>query len=117
MEGMMSTGKMGKGIEEHSLLINAERKGLVVLTGCSHPGIINIVKGAQQICGTKIHAVIGGLHISGIQEGIKVAKSLHEMGVELISPCHCTHIDAKIGIAKVMGRGCIRNGSGKNHLN
>jgi 7,8-dihydropterin-6-yl-methyl-4-(beta-D-ribofuranosyl)aminobenzene 5'-phosphate synthase len=37
MEGVMSTGEMWDGISEHSLLINLNKKGLVILTGCSHP--------------------------------------------------------------------------------
>ena len=114
MEGMMSTGEMGNGIEEHSLLINVKKMGLVVLTGCSHPGIIDIAKRAQEVSGiANIYAVMGGFHISSVHEGINVAKSLCEMGVKLISPCHCTHIEAKTGIAKVIGEGYVRNGSGR----
>lgn len=115
MDGVMSTGRVGGGISEHSMVLNVMGKGLVVLAGCSHPGIVNIVKHAQQVSGAvKIYAVIGGLHISSVREGVYVAKSLREMGVELLSPCHCTHADAKRGIARVMGeKGYLRNGSGK----
>jgi len=60
-----------------------------------------------------IYAAIEGFHISSVHEGINVAKSLREMGVELISPCHCTCIEAKTGIAKVMGGGYVRNVSGR----
>lgn len=117
IEGMMSTGMIGGGINEHSLLINVTGKGLVVLTGCSHPGIINIVKRAQEVSGTdKIYAVIGGLHISSVHEGMHVAKSLRKTGVELLSPCHCTGANAKSAIAEVMKKGYIRNGSGKTIL-
>lgn len=114
MGGMMSTGEMWDGISEHSLLINLRERGLVVLTGCSHSGIINIIKRAQKVSGiNKIYAVIGGLHISSTNEGIKVAEFLRRLGVKLVSPCHCTHAKAKIGIIKIMKEGYIRNGSGK----
>ncbi len=117
IEGMMSTGVIGDGIEEHSLLINVIGKGLVVLTGCSHPGIINIVKRAQEVSGAaNIYAVIGGLHISSIHEGMHVAKSLRKIGVELLSPCHCTGANAKRAIAEVMKEGYLKNGSGKSIL-
>lgn len=83
MEGMASTGEMGGRVREHSLLINVRKKGLVVLTGCSHPGVINIVKRAKQVSGiVKIFAVIGDLHISSTYEGINTARYVHRMGVE-----------------------------------
>lgn len=114
MGGVMSTGRMEGGIEEHSLLMNARERGLVVLTGCSHPGVINIVKRAQQASGIpNIYAVVGGLHISTVNEGMHVAKSLREMGIKLVSPCHCTGADAKSAIAEVMGKGYLQNGSGR----
>ena len=114
MEGMMSTGEMRDGVSEHSLLINLRERGLVVLTGCSHPGIMNIIRRAQRVSGIrKIYAVIGGLHISSTHQGVNVAKILSKMGVKLVSPCHCTHVNAKIGIAKVMKEKYLRNGSGR----
>jgi 7,8-dihydropterin-6-yl-methyl-4-(beta-D-ribofuranosyl)aminobenzene 5'-phosphate synthase len=113
-DGLMSTGEMPVGISEHSLLINSKNKGLVVLVGCSHPGIIKILKRAQEVSGVnKIFAVIGGFHISSFTEGIAVGKFLREIDVELVSPCHCTSTDAKYGIAKIMGERYIKNGSGK----
>ena len=114
MDGLMSTGEMHSGISEHSLIVNVEDKGLVVLVGCSHPGIINILKCAQKVSGVnKIFAVIGGFHISSVTEGIAVGKFLREINVELVSPCHCTSNGAKQGIAKILGEKCVKNGSGK----
>ena len=114
MEGMMSTGEMWGGVSEHSLLINLRERGLVVLTGCSHPGIMNIIKRAQRVSGVdKICAAIGGFHISNINEGVELAEFLRRSGVKLVSPCHCTHSRARIGIIKIMKEGYIRNGSGK----
>jgi metal-dependent hydrolase (beta-lactamase superfamily II) len=56
---------------------------------------------------------VGGFHISSGNEGIVVGKFLQEIDVELVSPCHCTSIDAKHEIAKIMGKRYIKNGSGK----
>lgn len=113
-EGVLSTGEIWSGISEQSLIIKLKRKGLVILTGCSHPGVMNITKRAQEVSGTnKIHAVIGGLHISSMQEGMKVAESLRRLGVKLVSPCHCTGVKAKIGIVKILEKEFVRNGVGK----
>jgi len=113
-EGVLSTGKIWGGISEHSLIMKLKGKGLVVLTGCSHPGVMNIIKRAVEVSGVnKIHAVIGGLHISNMEEGMKVAEFLRSLGVKLVSPCHCTGVKAKIGIVKILEKEFVRNGVGK----
>ena len=114
VDGMMSTGELTGGVSEHSSLINVRNKGLVVLVGCSHPGIINILKRAQKVSNVdKVYAVMGGFHISSVGEGIRVGEFLRELDVKLVSPCHCTAVDAKQGIAKVVGERYVKNGSGK----
>jgi 7,8-dihydropterin-6-yl-methyl-4-(beta-D-ribofuranosyl)aminobenzene 5'-phosphate synthase len=114
MEGVMSTGEMIGGVSEHSLVINMRDKGLVVLSGCAHPGIVNIVERAQQVSGiSRVYAVIGGFHISSKREGAYVAEFLHKLGVKVVSPCHCTGVDAKDAIAEILKGNCAKNGSGK----
>ena len=98
----------------NTLVINVRNKGLVILTGCAHPGIVNIVKRAQQVSGiSRVYAVIGGFHISSTHEGIDVARFLHEIAVKLVSPCHCTGVNAKMAIAQIMKKRYIPNGSGQ----
>lgn len=114
IDGIMSTGRVSNGLSEHSLLVNEKEKGLVVLTGCSHSGLVNVLRSAQKVSGLeKIYAVIGGFHISSINEGLKIGEFLRKLNVELVSPCHCTSDDAKQGIAKIMGEKYVKNGSGK----
>ena len=117
MEGVMSTGEIGGWVSEHSLVMNVRNKGLVILTGCAHPGIVNIVKRAQQVSvASKVYAVIGGFHISSTREGVYVAEFLRELSVKLGSPCHCTGVNAKNAIANVMKNRYVKNGSGKVFL-
>jgi 7,8-dihydropterin-6-yl-methyl-4-(beta-D-ribofuranosyl)aminobenzene 5'-phosphate synthase len=114
MEGVTSTGEMIGGVSEHSLVINLRDKGLVVLSGCAHPGIVNIVKRAQKIsCVSAVYAVIGGFHISSKREGAYVAEFLQELGANIVSPCHCTGVNAKDAIADIMKDNFVKNGSGK----
>jgi 7,8-dihydropterin-6-yl-methyl-4-(beta-D-ribofuranosyl)aminobenzene 5'-phosphate synthase len=111
MEGAMSTGDLGG---EHSFIVRIREEGLVILTGCAHPGIINVVKRAQQASGVaRVCAVIGGFHISGTREGKRVGGFLDTAGVDLVSPCHCTGADVKNAIAGVIGERYVRNGSGR----
>ena len=111
--GMMSTGEVPGGLSEHSLLINVKGE-LAVLTGCSHPGLVNVLKRAQKVSGIeKIRVVIGGFHISGINEGLRMGEFLRKLNVRLVSPCHCTSDDAKQAIAKITCERYVKNGSGK----
>ncbi len=80
--------------DDVSLVANVKDKGLVVISGCSHAGIVNIVKEAQRLTGIKqVHAVIGGFHLaSGVtketmRETVKTMKNIHP---KLLVPCHCT---------------------------
>lgn len=80
----------GPPIEE-ALAIKTGR-GLVILVGCSHPGVVNIVGQAVRDIGVKPYIVLGGFHMGGAspQEIEKVASQLVEMGVEKIYPLHCS---------------------------
>ncbi|MFQ5808485.1 MAG: MBL fold metallo-hydrolase [Armatimonadota bacterium] len=67
--------------------------GLVVLTGCGHPGCCNIVAQAQRLIGVdRVYALVGGTHLAGADEPAirRTAARLWQMGVEAIAPCHCT---------------------------
>jgi 7,8-dihydropterin-6-yl-methyl-4-(beta-D-ribofuranosyl)aminobenzene 5'-phosphate synthase len=78
-EGVWSTGELGKGVKEQSLVLGASR-GLVVIVGCSHPGVQNIFAVASKF--GKISGVVGGMH------GFKDYALLE--GLDLILPAHCT---------------------------
>jgi 7,8-dihydropterin-6-yl-methyl-4-(beta-D-ribofuranosyl)aminobenzene 5'-phosphate synthase len=79
--------------DELALYINIKEKGLVVLTGCGHTGIINTIKHGQKISGVdKIYAVIGGLHQNWaspqrISETLKILKTFNP---KIICGMHCT---------------------------
>lgn len=113
MEGVRSTGNLGRAIDEHSLMIDVDGRGLVLLVGCSHPGITNILKRALEVSGSPIYAVIGGFHISSAHEGLEVGRFLMDMGVRLVSPCHCTRPPARREIKRILGKRYVENGVGK----
>ncbi|HUV80359.1 MAG TPA: MBL fold metallo-hydrolase [Candidatus Bathyarchaeia archaeon] len=77
--GVHTTGELGLGIKEQSLVLDTE-KGMVVLTGCAHPGLENILEAATVF--GELYGVIGGF------QGFDKRESLQ--GLELIMPCHCT---------------------------
>ena len=93
----MYSGRFRKGyIYEQSLLLSSGGE-LFIITGCSHPGIVNIVKKAKEINpDDKIKLVAGGFHlIRHSKDEVKnISDELKELGVQNISPSHCTGDDA-----------------------
>ena len=77
---------------EQALVIIVKGKGLVILTGCSHPGVDNIVREAVQEFNIKPYMVIGGFHLAGASlSRIKsIVEALVKLDVEKIYPLHCS---------------------------
>jgi len=92
--------------DDQTLVIHLKGKGLVILTGCAHSGIINTIRYAQKITGIGlVYAVIGGFHLSGQAfEAIipKTLKELKAVNPTLIYPMHCTGWKATMKIAEQM---------------
>ncbi len=86
-------------VGEQTLIANVRGRGLVVVTSCSHQGIVGICRHATRIAGVpKVHAVIGGLHLSGLGEErvTKVVDELRTLGIDYLVPQHCTGLDSLI---------------------
>lgn len=84
-------------------MVNVRDKGLFIITGCSHAGIVNIVKHSMTVSGIrKVKAVIGGLHLIDASDDRikKTVKGLRELGVERIYAGHCTGFKAEMKLFK-----------------
>ncbi|MCG6881414.1 MAG: MBL fold metallo-hydrolase [Deltaproteobacteria bacterium] len=81
-------------LDDQSLVIHLKDKGLVVISGCAHAGIVNTVQYARKLTGVEtIHGIIGGFHLSGPAfEPIidQTIDALGEMAPRVIVPMHCT---------------------------
>jgi 7,8-dihydropterin-6-yl-methyl-4-(beta-D-ribofuranosyl)aminobenzene 5'-phosphate synthase len=97
-------------IDEQALFINVREKGLVILTGCAHAGIINTVRHAKRVTGINdVYAVIGGFHL-GQADDVRIQKSIEELkkyDLKRIYPCHCTGKKAISQLSKSFGDLCI----------
>ena len=83
-------------------------KGLVVLTACSHAGVVNVLAHARDCFpGVKLHAVLGGLHLSGTNERIipQTVSALGDFGLDVIAAGHCTGWRAMTALANAFGDG------------
>ncbi|MCK5030524.1 MAG: MBL fold metallo-hydrolase [Thermoplasmatales archaeon] len=109
-----STGELGTWIKEESLIMKTS-KGLVIITGCAHSGVVNIVKKAKEMLKSRVYLVLGGFHlcwmntwqIKGIVNGIEKEK------VEKVAPCHCSGDLARKLFKKAYGKDFILVGCGK----
>ncbi len=106
-------------IGEQAVVMNVRDKGLVVISGCAHRGIVNTVRQAQKITGiNKIHAIIGGFHLTGaspetIQRTIAEIKAFYP---DYIAPFHCTGFEAISAFAREMPDQFILNIAGTRYI-
>jgi 7,8-dihydropterin-6-yl-methyl-4-(beta-D-ribofuranosyl)aminobenzene 5'-phosphate synthase len=106
-------------MDERAVAINIKGKGLVVLSGCAHAGIINTVTYAQQITGTeKVYAVMGGFHLAGKTFEDRIQPTIEELrriNPELIVPSHCTGWRAMCTMAKAFPEAFLWNSVGNRY--
>ena len=102
--------------DDTSIVMNLQDKGLVILSGCAHAGIVNTVRYAMDVTGIdKIHAVMGGFHLAGplfepiIDRTTEEIKKLHP---DYVIPTHCTGRKAIMALEKAMPEQFILNMSG-----
>lgn len=90
-EDVYSTGELGGWIKEQSLIIKTT-KGLVVITGCAHPGVVNIVKKAKKMHKSDLFLVLGGFHLNSMnRKQIKeIVNEIKKGKVMKVAPCHCS---------------------------
>jgi len=89
-------------IGEQTLIANVRNRGLVVVTSCSHRGIVGICRHAAKITGVpKVHAVMGGFHLSGLagERITQVVDAFRDLDLDYLIPQHCTGLEAVIQMA------------------
>ena len=105
--------------DDQALAFRIKDRGLVVLGGCSHAGIINTVQHVRQVTGIgKVHAVLGGFHLSGPSEPIiePTVKAMQAIAPALVVPTHCTGWKAINAFAAAMPQQFALNSVGTTYL-
>ncbi|NDG47734.1 MAG: MBL fold metallo-hydrolase [Rhodospirillales bacterium] len=80
-------------MDERFLAVRLKDKGLVIFSACSHAGVVNVLHEARRLFpGERLHAVMGGFHLSGENEALipQTVRDLGGFGLDLIIPAHCT---------------------------
>jgi len=114
-KGVSLTGEMGGFIKELSLILNTS-KGLVVITGCAHPGIVGIVKRAKEVVDKKIYLVCGGFHLLNKSEDEvnQIISQLKDLEVLKVGATHCTGDKAIELFKKAYKENFVQMGAGKS---
>jgi 7,8-dihydropterin-6-yl-methyl-4-(beta-D-ribofuranosyl)aminobenzene 5'-phosphate synthase len=103
---------------EQALFFNVKGKGLVVLSGCAHAGIVNTVRHAQRIAGTdKIHAVMGGFHLINAKPEViqNTVADIKATRPDYIIPTHCTGFEAILAFGREMPNEFTLNTAGTQY--
>jgi len=102
--------------DDQSVALNLAGRGLVVVAGCAHSGIINTILQARRLTGqTRLHAVLGGFHLSGrdLEPVIEpTVAELKKLAPKVLVPMHCTGWEATHRLAEEFPDGFILNGVG-----
>lgn len=113
-DGAHTTGVINGWIKEQSLLIETG-EGIVLITGCAHPRIVNIVRTANHLFEQDVHTIIGGFHLVGFEENTikEIIDMLKKDGVTKAGPCHCSGEDARRLFAQAFKENFIDLGVGR----
>ena len=113
-DGLYSTGTMGGDPEEQSVIITTD-SGAIVITGCAHPGIVDIVRKARELTGQDILFVMGGFHLKSCQddEVNGIIDEFFQMSVRYAGPCHCTGERQIELFHEAYGENFLRIGAGR----
>jgi 7,8-dihydropterin-6-yl-methyl-4-(beta-D-ribofuranosyl)aminobenzene 5'-phosphate synthase len=104
---------------EQALFFKVKGKGLVVLSGCAHAGIVNSVKQAQKVAGTeKVHAIMGGFHLVNAKPELiqSTVADIKAMKPDMIVPAHCTGFEAIVAFSREMPGEFVLNTAGTRYI-
>ncbi len=104
---------LDKFTDEIAIVIDTE-KGLVVLVGCSHPGIVNMLDTIIEKTGKKIYSLIGGTHLmkEDDEKINKIIDYLKDNGIKQIGACHCTGRQGETMLSQQMEDAFLYNNTG-----
>jgi 7,8-dihydropterin-6-yl-methyl-4-(beta-D-ribofuranosyl)aminobenzene 5'-phosphate synthase len=106
-------------IDDQALVVSVRGRGLVVITGCGHAGVVNIIRHAMRLTGvSRLLAVIGGFHLSGpaFEPVIEpTVAALTQLAPEPIVPGHCTGWRAQHALAATLPDAWVQTSVGTSY--
>lgn len=100
-------------LDDQAVIVNVRDRGLVVITGCGHAGIVNTTRYACTLTGVeRVYAVMGGFHLGGpLFEPLieRTCADLAALAPDLVVPAHCTGWRAQHAMGRVFGARFVPN--------
>jgi 7,8-dihydropterin-6-yl-methyl-4-(beta-D-ribofuranosyl)aminobenzene 5'-phosphate synthase len=100
-------------LDDQALVVDVKDKGLVVMTGCGHAGVVNICRYAQRLTRQRpVYTVLGGFHLNGpMFEPLipQVCRDLAALAPDVVVPAHCTGWRAQHALAVALGPAFVPN--------
>jgi len=113
-EGASTSGVIEGWIKEQSLVLDME-KGLILVTGCAHPRIANIIAKVREIFEKDIFMALGGFHLAGFDEKYikEIIRHFRNSGIRKVGPAHCSGDEARKLFGEEYQNDFIEIGAGK----
>jgi 7,8-dihydropterin-6-yl-methyl-4-(beta-D-ribofuranosyl)aminobenzene 5'-phosphate synthase len=103
-------------LDDQALIVNVRSKGLIVITGCGHAGVVNISRYARRLTGEQpLHALLGGFHLNGPLFEPLIPRVLDDLALldpQVLVPAHCTGWRAQHAMAARFGEVFVPNSIG-----
>jgi 7,8-dihydropterin-6-yl-methyl-4-(beta-D-ribofuranosyl)aminobenzene 5'-phosphate synthase len=114
VEGVYVTGELAGDVPEQALVLVTGR-GLVIVTGCAHPGVDRIVRRARELFDQQVYLVLGGFHLRSAKGGeiARLLRALREIGVQRVAPGHCTGEAATVAFSNEYEEHYLHAGVGR----
>ena len=115
--GVLSQRSGERELHEQGLYLKTPA-GLVVITGCAHPGIVPMAREASRHAETPVHTVLGGFHLGRASDDQldAVIRGLRKAGVQQAAPSHCSGDNARKRMQDAFGDGYLPSGAGARHV-
>ena len=107
-------------LDDVSLVARVRNRGIAVISGCSHAGIINIIREGQRLTGEEqVHGIVGGLHLARGAHKEAMEKTVEEIvtiSPKLLVPCHCTGWRARHKMSRLLPDSYVEGSTGHKYI-
>lgn len=113
-ERVATTGDLDTVIAEQSLVLETD-KGLIIIVGCAHPGIVSVIQRVKDLFDQEIYMVIGGFHLGAATDAelTKIIEEFRTCGIEKVGPCHCSGERCRVRFSDEYKENFVDIGAGK----
>lgn len=105
--------------DDQGMALHLKNKGLIVIGGCAHSGIVNMVRHCQRVTGQEaVYAILGGFHLSGADDSLirRTIEAVQQFAPRIVVPMHCTGWKAINAFAASMPGAFVLNSAGTTYV-